>query len=270
MSDVFAVQADDVWLAVERWDGPEPTVVLLHAGVADRRSWREVAEMLAGRARILSYDRRGHGGSAPPSGPFSHLDDLVAVLDKAGAERAWLVGSSMGGGLAIDAAICVPDRVAGLVLIAPAVSGAPEPDLDAATRRLGNLYDEALAAGDTDEANRLETWIWLDGPGEPEGRVGDPARALALDMNRIVLENDVPEEAGETGIAAWDRLGEIDVPVTVVVGDLDASFLVTRSTELAGRFGQGSCQVVHGTAHLPYLERPADVATTIAEAAGLG
>jgi pimeloyl-ACP methyl ester carboxylesterase len=95
----------------------------------------------------------------------------------------------MGGELALDLALRAPDRVAGLILLAPAVSGAPEPSLDPDTQRLSDLIDQALAAGDLDELNRLETWLWLDGPSSREGRVGDPARALALAMNAIVIAN---------------------------------------------------------------------------------
>ena len=55
-----------------------------------------------------------------------------------------------------------------------AVSGAPEPELDAATRRLEPLLDKAYAARDAGEINRLETWLWLDGPGQPKGEWAAP------------------------------------------------------------------------------------------------
>src|SRR5271165_3256322 len=87
-----------------------------------------------------------------------------------------------------------------------AVSGAPEPELDAATRRFEPLLEKAYTARDAGEINRLETWLWLDGPGQPEGRVGGAARKLALDMNAIIIGNDVPETAGATGVAAWHHV----------------------------------------------------------------
>ena len=65
-----------------------------------------------------------------------------------------------GGGLALDAALVAPGRVAGLVVMGAAVSGAPEPELDAATRRFELLLDKAYAAPDAGEINRLETWLW--------------------------------------------------------------------------------------------------------------
>jgi pimeloyl-ACP methyl ester carboxylesterase len=266
MSERIAVSRPGGELIGERWAGPGPVAVLLHEGVTDRRGWAEVARLLSGTATAVAYDRRAFGESAPSTEPFTHVDDLLAVLDEVADGKVWLVGASAGGGVALDAALVAPSRVAGLVLFAPAVSGAPEPEFDDATRRLGELYDKAEAAGDQAELNRLETWIWLDGPGEPEGRVSGPARELALDMNEIVLRNDVPEDAGASGVDAWRRLSEVAVPVTVACGDLDASFLVGRSRELAERLPQGRHRVLPGVAHMPFLEQPAMVAQVIADA----
>ena len=102
----------------------------------------------------------------------------------------------MGGALALDAALAAPERVAGLVLIAPAVSGQPEPgrQLDADTMRIIGPLIAAGEAGDIDEQLRLHAWLWLDGPTSPERRVGGPARDLALAMNERIVRNDVPDE----------------------------------------------------------------------------
>ncbi len=225
-----------------------------------------MAAGLDGRATVIAYDRRGFGETAPSTEAFSHVEDLLAVLDEVTDGTAWLVGSSAGGGVALDAAIAAPERVAGLVLLAPAISGAPEPELDADTARFDCLLDQAIEAGDLDEQNRLETWLWLDGPTQPEGRVDGPARSLLLDMNRILLGNAVPEEAGTSGIDAWSQLQRVSTPATVACGDLDVSFLVERSRELADRLPTGRHQILPGMAHLPQLENPAAVAGVIADA----
>ncbi len=57
-------------------------VVLLHAGVADRRSWRPLSTPLGARLTAVSYDRRGFGDTGPATSPFSHLEDLAAVLEQ--------------------------------------------------------------------------------------------------------------------------------------------------------------------------------------------
>jgi pimeloyl-ACP methyl ester carboxylesterase len=252
-------------IEVERLSGTgSPVVVLLHAGVADRRSWREVAPRIQGA--VHAYDRRGFGDT-PPSGDgaFTHVDDLLEILAGLGSEPAWLVGNSMGGALAIDAALTAPERVAGLVLIAPAVSGAPDPGEldDPATARLAEQMETAFEAGDRDAVNRLETWLWLDGPAGPEGRVAGPPRELALAMNAVVLANSDGEDSGESGLDAWARLEEIRVPATVVWGDLDIPALCTQYAEVAARIPRARSHVLHGVAHLPSLERPAELAATV-------
>ncbi len=160
MSEALVVSRGNARLVGERWLGSGPTVVLLHAGVTDRRSWQAVAAGLDGVATVVSYDRRSFGETAPSSTEsFSHVDDLLAVLDEVTDGPAWLVGSSAGGGVALDAAIAAPERLAGLMLFAPAISGAPEPELDPDTARFDCLLDKAIEAGDWDEQNRLEAWL---------------------------------------------------------------------------------------------------------------
>jgi pimeloyl-ACP methyl ester carboxylesterase len=255
----FEVPVGRVKLVGERWEGEGAPVVLLHAGVADRRVWRDVVPRL--EAPVVAYDRRGFGETPPSPEPFTHVDDLLAVLDATVDGPAWLVGNSMGGALALDTALTAPERVAGLVLIAPAVSGEPEdPELDPHTARL----DVALeAASDPEEVLRLETWLWLDGPAGPEGRVGGAARELAIDMNRRILANEDAENAGESGVDAWSRLEEVGAPVTIAWGDLDVPLLVEQCRTIAARVPGARPHELAGVAHLPSLERPDELAALI-------
>ena len=263
MSERFVVVRPGCDLAGERWPGGAPLVVLLHEGVTDRRGWRQVAELLAPQVTVVAYDRRGYGESAVSATPFTHAGDLLAVLDAEQAGPAWLAGASAGGGLALDTALLAPDRVAGLVLIGTAVSGSPEPELDPDTLRFDALLDAARAAGDLAEANRLETWLWLDGPAQPEGRVGGAARELALDMNAIIMRNGDRENDGDAGVDAWHRLDEVGVPVTVACGEFDVPFILARCRDLAGHLPRGRFQELPGMAHEPFLEDPAQVADLV-------
>lgn len=266
MTERFLIQGDGTNLAAERWEGGTPVVVLLHEGVSDRRGWREVAALLAPASTVVAYDRRGFGETPPSSGKFSHVDDLRAVLDQAADGPAWLVGASAGGGIALDTALLAPERVAGLVLLGSAVSGAPAPVLDEHSQRFDAILDRAYEEGDAAEINRLETWMWLDGPAQPEGRVSGPARTLALDMNAIIIENNVPEKTGQAGVDAWHRLTEVRIPVTVACGEFDAPFLIDRNRQLASRLPNASFHILPGMAHQPYLEHPDQVANLILKA----
>jgi pimeloyl-ACP methyl ester carboxylesterase len=266
MGERFVIAREGCDLAGERWPGGAPLVVLLHEGVSDRRGWRQLAGRLAPQVTVVAYDRRGYGESAVSTAPFTHVGDLLAVLDREQAGRAWLVGASAGGGLALDTALLAPDRVAGLVLLGTAVSGAPEPELDPDTQRFEPLLDAAIGAGNLEEVNRLETWLWLDGPSAPEGRVGGEARVLALDMNAIILRNAAREGEGDSDVDAWHRLGEVTVPVAVACGELDVPFLVARSHEIADRLPSASYHELPGMAHQPYLEDPGQVADLVLSA----
>jgi pimeloyl-ACP methyl ester carboxylesterase len=263
MSERFVIAADGGDLVGERWAGGDELVVLLHEGVSDRRGWREVASQLAPRLTVVAYDRRGYGESPVSEGQFRHVDGLLAVLNRERAERAWLVGASAGGGVALDTAIVSPQRVAGLVLMGTAVSGAPEPAADEAIQRIDARWEQARAAGDLDQLNRLETWLWLDGPYSPEGRVGGPARELALDMNAIIVRNSGGADEAESGVDAWGHLAEVAVPATVACGSLDAAYLIELSKELAIRLPNGRYVELPGVAHQPYLEQPGTVAELI-------
>ena len=97
MTNIFSVDVPGGRLAAERWAGSGPTLVLLHAGVVDRRAWTATADRLSDTYAVVAYDRRGFGASPPSPEPFTHVEDLRAVLDARGADQVWLVGSSQGG-----------------------------------------------------------------------------------------------------------------------------------------------------------------------------
>lgn len=243
--------------------GQGPTVVCLHAGVADRRSWRAVGGLLAADHRVVAYDRRGFGDTEAPPEEHDHVADLVAVCDTLEVERAVIVGNSMGGGLALDLAQAHPERVAGLVLLGSAWPGGPQEDDPDDVEALFATAVAAFDAGDLDEVNRIECHFWLDGPRSPEGRVTGAARELFLDMNRRVLDLEDTVGTAVEQPPTWDRLGAITVPVTVVEGALDHPTALPRARTAADRFPIGRFELLEGVAHLPPLEVPDRVAAIV-------
>jgi pimeloyl-ACP methyl ester carboxylesterase len=152
-----------------------------------------------------------------------------------------------------------------LVLIAPAVSGAPEvgdDDVDATEAAIWETLEAADAAGALDALNLGEIRLWVDGPHAPEGRVAGPLRELALEMNRIALHADSPGHEPEPP-DAWSRLSEVRCPVLVVVGDLDMVHFQQRCRELAARIGGAQLHVMEGTAHMPAFEQPGTFASVL-------
>lgn len=235
-------------------DPDEHDVLLMHAGVNDRRSWSHVVGRLATRHRCVSFDRRGFGETTyEPEDGWSETADAAAVLDAVGARSVVIVACSMGGAAALDFALDYPERVEGLVLIGSAVRGAPYPEVteeaDAALERAIEAADEA---GDLDEVNRLETWMWLDGP-SAEGRVQGLARELFMEMNGHALRQPDPGERAQRA-STWERLGEITVPALVLVGTLDVQDVRAVDEMLPARLGDAGFVWLEGVAHVPHLE----------------
>lgn len=237
-------------------DGKGPALVFLHAGVCDKRMWRDQMAGFAERHRVVAYDRRGFGETRYEPENFSHMRDLVAVLDGLGIEQASLVGCSQGGRFSVDFALAHPQRVARLVLVAPAIGGAPQPEQ--LPPDIETLLEQAEQAQDQqhfDLVNRIEAHMWLDGPRSPDGRVPGSARDLFLRMNIIPLKSPSP---GKDNPAkdSYKRLKEIVAPTLIIWGDLDFPHLQERCAGLGKRIKHAKAEMMPGTAHLPNLEQP--------------
>ncbi|MEV0627635.1 alpha/beta fold hydrolase [Nonomuraea wenchangensis] len=254
--------------------GEGPALVLIHAGIADRRMWRHQREVLSARHRVISYDWRGYGESADPVGEVVHHRDLLRVMDGLGVERAVLVGDSMGGSHAVEAALVAPGRVAGLVLIASGLSGHvwPEEMLAQARERVhGTVPADRLAryrdgtaervlAEDVEAFARAHVLWQVAGPDRGVDDLDPGVWELALAMMRRVFERSwscppVPERH----LQAKDRLGEVGCPALVINGLADVPGIQAVSGLLAeGIRGAGRLDLP-GTGHLPPSERPAEV-----------
>jgi pimeloyl-ACP methyl ester carboxylesterase len=243
-------------------------LVFLHAGVTDKRSWKPLIDELSkttGSFQAISYDRRGFGDSVFTEERYSKVGDLIAVLDACNPSSAVLIGNSQGGRIAIDAALLHPERVRALVLIGTSVSGAPEvASYPANVSELYRKIDAAEAAGDMDLLNRLEAHLWLDGPSSMEGRVGGATRELFLEMNLRALNSPSVGEATDN-VDAWNSLSKIQVPVLLMVGQLDLPHLQARSARMAEIIPSAEFVSMKDVAHLPALEAPQQCAEIMAK-----
>jgi pimeloyl-ACP methyl ester carboxylesterase len=122
---------------------------------------------------------------------------------------------------------------------------------------------EAEASGDLDRLNAMKARLWLDGPLAPEGRVAGPARDLFLDMNGIALRSS-PFGSDIDIQPFFHRLHEIAVPTLVVWGDLDFPYVQERARHVVAACPGAESHEMPGMAHLPSLERPADITALIA------
>jgi 3-oxoadipate enol-lactonase len=237
-----------------------PTVVLVHAGVADRRMWNPLWPELTAEHDALRLDLRGFGESSQrPDGPLDQVNDVLDTLTELRVDRCHLVGASFGAGIAIEVALTRPELVASLLLAAPGGSLIAErtPDLDAFIE----AERAALNNDDLDAAVEANLAWWLDGPGRDEAAVDRAVRELVRQMQRRAFEltadwDDVFER--ELDPPALERLNEITTPTLLLVGGLDLQAILDTATKLADQITGATRIDWPDTAHLPSMERPSD------------
>jgi pimeloyl-ACP methyl ester carboxylesterase len=147
--------------------GTGPAVMLLHAGIADRRMWRgQVPALQAAGYRTITPDLTGYGESTLPDAPFAHHDRVVDLLDHLGIAHATVVGCSFGGRVTLDLTLAHPDRVDGLALFGAAVGGHTwSPELDEVWERVTGNPD----SDDVPAVAAAEVRFWV------VARTGNPA-----------------------------------------------------------------------------------------------
>jgi 3-oxoadipate enol-lactonase len=249
---MIAVDGGEVWADDSGGDGPP--VVLLHPGVGDSRIWDPVRPGLATSYRIIRYDARGFGRSPAPTVKYSLFADLVTVLNGYGLDRAAIVGCSQGGGSAMGLAVEQPARVSALVLLCPGVPGYPWPEEPDEPDELEAEYERALDAGDVDALVGFNLRVWAAAGPTPEVMEQLRSGARAEISSRDLQERDP---------LVFDRLGEISVPTSLLVGDADFPLLVQANREVAARIPGCELIVAPGVDHLPPLREPDLVLRTI-------
>jgi 2-succinyl-6-hydroxy-2,4-cyclohexadiene-1-carboxylate synthase len=252
--------------------------LLLHGFTGSGLAWAGLAG-LGGRLRAIVPDLPGHGGTgweadepvpgAPstgagrrPGGPDPRprasvertADDLVVLLRRLGAERAHVVGYSLGARIALRLAISHPDAVDRLVLEAPS-AGIADPAARAARAAAdAELARHAVGGGVEDFAARWEAQPVLAG----EAALPAAARARQAAIRRGHDPLGLAASLVYAGQGAMeplhDRLGEVRAPTLLIVGADDAAR--PRAEEVAAGIPGARLAIVAGAGHAPHLERP--------------
>ena len=243
-----------------------PTFVLLHGFTFNLYTWERITASLAERGRVVAYDQIPYGLSAKPvpraaadadrSSQSSAPARLIAPLDTLGVEQAYLVGNSSGGTLALEAARAYPQRVRGLVLLAPWVNS-KRPILPQwlvelpQTQRLTLLLARTLG---TDMP--LLDYAYAD-----PGRIDEERRARAA-VHQAMANWDAAWAAllarsltDPVEIAA--HLTKIDTPALVITGTADRIVPPADTLEAARALPNATFAELPGCGHLPQEECPA-------------
>lgn len=232
-------------------------LVMIHAGVADSRQWENEFSKFAQSYQVIRYDMRGYGKSEPVDGEFSHMSDLVSLLDTLGIyDPIILMGCSMGGGIAMDFALTYPSRVKALIMVGSGPSGL-ELDVPAPTKFAE--AEKAFEAGDLDLVAEIETQIWFDGTDRTPEQVNPEMRKLLWEMNRIALGYEVKQlgkRLPNTQMPAFDRLGDLDIPVLVIVGSHDTPYILAAADYMTEKIPSVRKVIIEDAAHLPNMDQP--------------
>ncbi|HEY9526773.1 MAG TPA: alpha/beta hydrolase [Anaerolineales bacterium] len=257
------IQVDNARLYYET-AGQGVPVVMIHAGVADSRQWNNEFAFFAPKYRVVRYDMRGYGKSEPADGEFSHMGDLVAVLNALEVhEPVVIMGCSMGGGLAMDFALTHPSRVKALIMVGSGPSGL---ELDVPASAKFAEVEKAFEAGDLDLVSELETQIWFDGAGRTPEQVDQAMRKLLYDMNRQALAHEVKQlgkRLPNTQVPAFDRLGDLKLPVLIIVGEHDTPYILAAADYMIEKLPSAQKVRVEDAAHLPNMDHPDEFQTAV-------
>jgi len=252
-------RCDDIEVAWFEAGRGEP-LVLVHGLADDHRAWRRALPDLMLRHRVRLYDLRGHGETTlgKPDGSLRQLgEDLVALLDELGIERARIAGFSLGGTIAMRVAIDHPDRVDRLVLIATS---------SRVGRAAAGWYRERLAMVEHEDAWLRET---LD---------RDTADVYAQATNELEegllirrQSTDDPRGFGNAcaAMAALfeapldHELGQIKAPTLIIASDLDQHCPPKAAEVIRAGIPGSRLELIKGAGHAIPVERPAELSASI-------
>ena len=237
---------------------PSDRVVLAHGFTQTARSWAIFEHLLRERlpgVETTAVDMPGHGDAPPP--PDADLWGSAQRLVDAGGPATYL-GYSMGGRVALHAALAAPTRVRGLVLI-----GATAGIDDENERRERRAADERLAdhIEDVGVGAFLDEWL-------ANALFAGLTEATAMRTDRLRntsagLAASLRSTGAGTQTPLWDRLGEIQVPVLILAGEHDAKFTAIGE-RMAAALNDSTFDVITDAGHSVHLEQPEATADAVA------
>ena len=233
----------------EYGDNSKQTIILLHAFTLDSRMWEADAGYFSNRYHVITPDFKGHGKSDAPLSGYTRderVADIMRVVDKLGVDTFHLAGLSYGGTTALGIALEHPDRLTSLTLIGTSAAGyklgtkisridqiAREKGIEAAKKK----WIQTSLLWYTHEQSELKEFI----KGMMEEHSGavwnDPLRGCYPQLNDI------------------DKVGSIDIPTMILVGDADKMFL-PLSVKLQQLIPKSELSVIPDCGHLVNMEQP--------------
>jgi len=225
--------------------GTGDCIILIHGFAMDTRIWDRQFSVLAEHHRVVRYDLRGFGRSDLPKTQYSTLDDLHAMMEKLGIEKACIVGVSLGGSLAVEFALTYPERLTGLVLAGSTLRGYPFSDdyikeflyYRKIARREGVAVAQAKTLG-----NPLLESI------SKKPALFAPVKAMIRDYSGFHWLKHDPHRVFYPPV--MKRLSEVTCPVQIVVGQRDIPDIRAIAERLGREIKQARKVVIPDVGHM--------------------
>ena len=269
----FEVPAGDGFLAGHR-GGDGPPALVLHGGPAMSDYTEGLASELGGLFSTLRYTQRGvlPSTAGAPYTIESHSADALAVLDHFGIERAWAVGHSWGGHLALSLAVASPERLLGVIAVDPLGAFGGEMFTEMGENLLRGLtpqqrarveeVEELRRHGEATDDDLQERWalIWPQYFADPAAAMPVPARVggeCSTDTNASSAEH-FARSTLERGLPS------VRLPALFVHGVLDP--LPLWSVERTAALVPGArLEAIPDCGHFPWWERPGETPRLVGE-----
>lgn len=231
-------------------------LVFINSLGSDLRIWDEVLPGLPARWRTIRYDKRGHGLSDSPAGPYTirdHAEDLAGLLDFLQIEQAILIGVSVGGMIALDFTAVYPQRVSALILCDTAAKLGTD---DYWQERIQAIQKQGMPPM---VETILSRWFAPDFPQkQPAAYQGFRNLLSRTDVNGYVATC-----AALAAADLRDCLPDIRQPALVLCGVEDSATPPELVGGLADGLSNGSFQLIPQAGHTLSVEQPEAVAQAI-------
>ncbi len=234
----------------------EEVVLFIHGHTLDRRMWDSQVEMLKDDYRVVVPDLRGYGKTSdPPEGyQFTHADDVIALMDSLGIEKAHVVGLSLGGYVAGDMVALFPDRLLSCVMVSGETANFTAPGTPRSAKEIANRKRNIALVKSNVKAYKQRRVAGLLNACHPANR-----EKVRAELTREIMDWGAWQALHVTcrvyyGSVAWNKLkrNHSDVPSLIIYGESEK---VSKGYSLP-YLPNGSLKIFKKCGHMVNLEQP--------------
>ncbi len=248
----FKYNGGDIYYSVV---GEGEPIVFIHGFGLDSRMWKPQVQELSTNYRVITYDLRGFGKSSVPVDKYSHVGDLHTLLQHLGINTSSLVGHSFGGEIAIQFTLEYPDIVNRLVLISSSLSGYSFENSS------WNVLKELGRKGKLSEIRNQMLNHKMVKELEDNTEAKELVTTMLKEYSCWHFLNKDPREDDDS--MSMDRLGEIEIPVNIIVGGDDSKAQKEIAQILDSRIPKSTLTVIENAGHMVNLENPVQIRQNI-------